>query len=90
MQDRQELLDEVKTIKFRGLGAPSLVLAYCIFLGCVLFFVIKIFLVNHIYYSSKEITKLQARYDLLYEENRFLKKELETLRFHYRITNLED
>ncbi|MCE3036557.1 hypothetical protein LW135_01740 [Helicobacter sp. faydin-H20] len=85
-----DAIDAAEELHFVGLSPASLFLAFCIFISIVIFFSIKIFLVNHIYYSSREITKLQERYNLLYEENKFLKKELESLRFQYRIINLED
>jgi cell division protein FtsL len=48
-------------------------------------YVPKIYLRNHIYYTSKEINKLYAHYISLKEENRFLSQQLEDMKFKNQI-----
>jgi len=45
----------------------------------------KIYLVNNIYYVSKDINKLYAHYTSLKEENKFLAQQLEDMKFKNQI-----
>lgn len=59
----------------------DLLRALFIFFVFFIFFVPKIFLSNEIYYLSRDINKIKNRLDLLKEENKILKKNLEDFRF---------
>lgn len=58
----------------------------CIMLGLMLFvlalFIPKIYIRNNIYYTSRNIIQLQAQLDSLNEENKYIKKQLEDIKFH--------
>lgn len=45
----------------------------------------KIYLVNNIYYVSKDINKLYAHYISIKEENKFLSQQLEDMKFKNQI-----
>lgn len=50
-------------------------------LVCLVLFLPKIFVRNEIYYASREIIAAQAQLDSLREENIFIKRELENIKF---------
>lgn len=77
--EREELLAPLPQGKV--IDGRDLVRALLIFLGFFIFFVPKIFLSNEIYYLSRDINKIKNRLDLLKEENKMLKKNLEDFRF---------
>ena len=53
-------------------------------IGLVLFFP-KIYVMNNIYYVSKDINKLYAHYISLKEENKFLSQQLEDMKFKNQV-----
>ncbi|QDF29186.1 hypothetical protein [Halarcobacter anaerophilus] len=55
-----------------------------LFVALVLYFP-KIYLINNIYYVSKDINKLYAHYTSLKEENKFLAQQLEDMKFENQI-----
>ncbi len=77
--EKEELLAPLPQEKI--IDGRDLLRALLIFLGFFLIFVPKIYLSSEIYYLSRDITKIKNRLDLLKEENRMLKKNLEDFKF---------
>ncbi|WP_238699256.1 hypothetical protein [Helicobacter sp. MIT 05-5294] len=65
-----------KEISFRFV---CLVLA-CMFVALLLF-IPKVYICNNIYYVSRNLIQLQAQLDSLNEENKYIKKQLEDIKF---------
>lgn len=72
-----------------GLDIGILFVAYAIITFSLIILVPKIYLTSNIYYSSRDIAKLQTQKDLLKEENDRLKRELENIKFKYLMMNLD-
>lgn len=68
-----------------GLGVKEIRLAFIILFVILILFVPKIYLTSTIYYLSKEITSLQAQHNILLEENKHLKHDVEDLRYEFLI-----
>jgi cell division protein FtsB len=87
MQGKIELLDEVELVlnKNRGLNATYLftVLFSIIFVLALLF--PKIYIQQQIYFKSRDITKLKSEYDILKEENKFIKTSVESIKFQNQV-----
>ena len=60
------------------------IVGFVLLIGLILF-IPKIYLRNNIYYTSKDINKLYAHYVSLKEENRFLSRQLEDMKFKNQI-----
>ncbi|WP_395002945.1 hypothetical protein [uncultured Helicobacter sp.] len=80
----------------QGLQEENVVGARHLLYGLGLFVVIvglcfpKIYLTNTIYATSKEVLSLQTSREILYEENKKLRRELEDIDFRFRVLdNLE-
>lgn len=65
----------------RELPAHFVLLAIIALLVCLALFLPKIFVRNKIYYASRDIIAAQAQLDSLREENIFIKRELENIKF---------
>lgn len=78
-KEREELLTPLPEGKV--IDGKDLVRALIIFLVFFALFVPKIYLSSEIYYLSRDVTKIKNRLDLLKEENRMLKKNLEDFKF---------
>ena len=63
----------------------SLILVFVFLIVSLILFTPKIFLRNNIYYISKDINKLYAHYISLKEENRFLRQQLEDMKFKNQV-----
>ena len=63
----------------------SLILVFTVLIIALILFTPKIYLRNNIYYVSKDINKLYAHYISLKEENRFLRQQLEDMKFKNQI-----
>lgn len=87
MTDRNQLLDDYDNEQKRekNLDFKTLLLAYLAI--CVAFLIIlpKIYIKNHIYYTSRDINKLYTEYSILEEENRYLKQKVESIKFKNQI-----
>lgn len=79
----QEEKDELESINLSNpnLDGKDLIKATGVFLFFVLFFAPKIYLSAQIYYLSRDIAKSQHHLELLQEENRTLKQDLEDFKF---------
>lgn len=63
----------------------SLIIVFILLLfGLALYFP-KIYLRSNIYYTSKDINRLYSHYISLNEENTFLKKQLEDMKFKNQV-----
>ena len=69
----------------RGLGTLQLRMGFVILGAILLLAVPKVYLTSSIYYMSKEISALQTQYDMLHEQNKQLKHNVEDLRYKYMI-----
>ena len=65
------------------LDTRMLFLAFCMLFGTLVLFFPKIYLANNIYYLSKEIATLQTNKEILNEENKKLRRELEDITFQF-------
>lgn len=63
----------------------SIIIVISMLLIALILFVPKIYLINNIYYTSKDINKLYAHYTSLKEENKFLAQQLEDMKFKNQI-----
>lgn len=81
--EKNELLGELSSVEEdkKNLDISHLLMSIMILFICVALLAPKIYLRNQIYYKSREITKLEVQYDSLIEENRYLRKQLEDLKF---------
>ena len=74
---------EEKEVKKPSLGFKELRNGLLIVLFVLFFCVPKIYLTHNIYYLSKDIINLQTQYDILLDENKRLKHELEGMRYEF-------
>lgn len=81
--ERDEIFAIELEQKDEGLNVRYLIYAY---IGLSLFLLVcmpKVWLSSAIYYTSRDINKLQTQRDLLQEENKRLQNEREKLRYQY-------
>ncbi|TLD80942.1 hypothetical protein LS68_005580 [Helicobacter sp. MIT 05-5293] len=83
-EEKQDLYAQ-ESSTYSGLNAHNLWVALGILAGILFFSVPKIYLSSTIYYKSREISSLQTQYDMLLDENKRLKHELEDLRYEFLI-----
>lgn len=69
----------------QGLGLRELKIAGIILCAVLALCVPKIYLANTIYYLSKEISLLQTHHDMLLDENKRLKHDVEDLKYKFII-----
>ncbi|RDU69463.1 hypothetical protein CQA62_02100 [Helicobacter cholecystus] len=77
--EKDELLAPLPEEKI--IDGRDLLRALLIFLCFFILFAPKIYFSSEIYYLSRDVTKIKNRLDLLKEENRMLKKNLEDFKF---------
>lgn len=65
------------------LDTRMLFMAFCMLFGTLVLFFPKIYLANNIYYLSKEIATLHTNKEILDEENKKLRRELEDITFQF-------
>jgi len=89
MKEKIELLEEIKYVinKKKDLDVRYLftVLFSIILAGTLIF--PKIYIQQQIYFISRDITKLKSEYDILKEENKFISRSVETIKFKNQIIN---
>jgi hypothetical protein len=89
MKEKIELLEEIRYVinKRKDLDVRYLftVLFSIILAGTLIF--PKIYIQQQIYFISRDITKLKSEYDILKEENRFISRSVETIKFKNQIIN---
>lgn len=79
-QEEKEALNAID-LSNPSLDGKDLIKATGIFLLFILIFAPKIYLSSQIYYLSRDIAKFQHHLELLQEENRTLKQDLEDFKF---------
>lgn len=79
--------DHLSNLRFTStrLDGRDLIKALLIFLCLFIVFVPKIYISGQIYYLSCDITKINSHLELLEEENKHLKQELEDFRFQQNL-----
>lgn len=79
----QEEKDELNSLNLsnNALDGRDLIKAVLIFLLFVIVFAPKIYVSAQIYYLSRDIAKAEHHLELLQEENRTLKQDLEDFKF---------
>lgn len=82
-KDEKDMLLDSITPQKSGLGKRELVIGFIILFVILLLSVPKIYLANEIYYLSKEIHSLQIHYNLLKNQNKQLKHEVEKLKYYF-------
>lgn len=87
MSEKLELLEEVSEVL-----DPQKLLNFVFFMYVMLILFLvsifafpKIYIQQQIYFKSREISKLQAEYDTLKEENRLISASVEKIRFKNQI-----
>ena len=85
--EKELLLFEVQEafLPVRRLETSTLVVALLILLLASLVLMPKIYLRNSIYYTSRDVTKLQHEYDSLQQENERLSHLVEVLRYKNQV-----
>ena len=89
MKEKTELLEEIKYVinKKKDLNVRYLLtVLFSIILAGTLIFP-KIYIQQQIYFISRDITKLKSEYDILKEENKFISRSVETIKFKNQIIN---
>ena len=89
MKEKIELLEEIKYVinKKKDLNVRYLLtVLFSIILAGTLIFP-KIYIQQQIYFISRDITKLKSEYDILKEENKFIGRSVETIKFKNQIIN---
>jgi cell division protein FtsB len=72
-------------MRFKLTASTSLLTVFVLLFLALLLFFPKVYLRNNIYYVSKDINKLYNNYTSLKEENRFLRQQLEDMKFKNQI-----
>lgn len=80
-----ESTDSTDLTRGSGLGKRELKIAGLILCAVLVACVPKIYLSNSIYYLSKDIALLQTQHDMLLDENKRLKHDLESLKYKFII-----
>jgi hypothetical protein len=89
VKEKTELLEEIKYVinKKKDLNVRYLLtVLFSIILAGTLIFP-KIYIQQQIYFISRDITKLKSEYDILKEENKFISRSVETIKFKNQIIN---
>lgn len=89
--EKEQLLNEYDLYREQStnLSLKSLISVFIILLLVLVLFAPKIYIRSNIYYISRDILQLQTQADALREENKHLQKQLEDLRFHYLILDIQ-
>lgn len=93
--EQNQILQNYQTTNFKevNLSLNKLLMTYLIMMFVFLLTVPAIFIRNEIYYISRDIAELRTKHEVLLEENRALKNNIEFLRFKKEIidaVNLDD
>jgi len=87
MNDKEQILRETgsEIVTRKGLGRRYLLSMLMVFGIAWMLLFPKIYLQNTIYYKSRDIATLQREYDTLKEENRAIKRRVETMKFKNQV-----
>lgn len=85
--EREELLEGIEEVQQRYQNLDIIFLITVLLSMFIVFLLLfpKVYLRNHIYYTSRDINKLLIEYRILKEENRLLKQKLEKLKFKNQV-----
>ncbi len=85
--DKSELLEDYDSEQKyeENISLRSLLLTYLVIFFTLAFILPKIYIANQVYYISKDINKQYHKYAALREENRYLQKKLETLKYKTQV-----
>jgi hypothetical protein len=80
---RDELLDDFadELNRPKDISVKTLILTFISVFLALLVLLPKVYIGNQIYYNSKDINKMYHKYTALKEEQAYLKRELERLRY---------
>ncbi len=89
MQEKEQLLKEYEEFEVseRNLSFSFLLVTYLLIALALLLFLPKIYIKNKIYYTSRDINKLYREYSTQKEENEYLKRKIEYLKFKSDVTD---
>lgn len=89
MNDKEQLLDahDLEQKKEHNIPLKQLIFVYAMLIFACLVFMPKIYIANQVYYISKEIGNLKNTYEILVQENRILKSNLEQIQFKNQIAD---
>ena len=87
MNEKADLLDEIGLVLNPSKRLDLTYFATLVFALVFTFVVLfpKIYIHQQIYYTSRDISKLQGEYDILKEENRIIKASVESIKFKNQI-----
>ncbi|MCR8679448.1 MULTISPECIES: hypothetical protein [Campylobacter] len=93
MRDKENLLQKniQRTKKENNLNFKTIIIAYAALLIILALALPKVYFSNEIYYTSKSIAELKSKLNVLKEENKLLKRDLEYIRYKNQIIdNMSD
>jgi len=87
MSEKTDLLEEVEPlfVKDKGVDFRYYLTVLLSIALAVMFTFPKVYLQEQIYFKSRKISKLQAEYDTLKEENKIISASVEKLKFKNQI-----
>ena len=87
MNEKTELLEEIGEVldPQKLLNFVFLLYIFLVLMLVSIFAFPKIYIQQQIYFKSREISKLQAEYDTLKEENRLISASVEEIKFKNQI-----
>lgn len=91
MEEKEQLLEELEEVRARhmNLDVKNLLILLGILLLLLILIVPKIHLRNNIYFTSRNVHKLQIQHDAMLEENRHLRRQLEDMKFRHLTQELD-
>lgn len=87
MNEKIELLEEVNLVINPKKKLDENFLLYTMLIIALVLVILfpKIYITQQIYFTSRDISKLQGEYDTLKEENRLIRSSVESLRYKNQI-----
>lgn len=87
MEDKKELLEayDEELLKEKNLSFKTLIIVYLSVFLALAIFLPNIYIKNEIYYISRDIGELYDQHELLNEENKNLKLQIELIRFKNQV-----
>jgi cell division protein FtsL len=87
VKDKKELLEayDEELLKEKNLSFKTLIIVYLSVFLALAIFLPNIYIKNEIYYISRDIGELYDQHELLNEENKNLKLQIELIRFKNQV-----
>jgi cell division protein FtsL len=87
VEDKKELLEayDEELLKEKNLSFKTLIIVYLSVFLALAIFLPNIYIKNEIYYISRDIGELYDQHELLNEENKNLKLQIELIRFKNQV-----